>query len=163
MSGNPLEDLSARQRRANKTIKHVEVAMISSLYKVFILELVAILGVFVAFATTAPAADDPSIKGSLRENIKTSMMSYIESNTIEDIYVLYDAVDGRLLKLKLDKLHDGIVKKGDFYVSCADFYDHRGKKIDVDFLVLKDGAQLKTIQAVVHSVDGVKRKYHLES
>jgi hypothetical protein len=43
-----------------------------------------------------------------------------------------------------------------------DFYDRNGKKIDVDFLVLKDGEQLKTIQAVVHSVEGKKRQYHLE-
>ena len=137
--------------------------MISSLYKVSIFGLVTILSVFVVFATAAPAADDSSIKGSLRENIKASMMSHIKGNMIDDTYVLYDAVAGRLMKLKLDKLHDGIVKKGDFYVSCADFYDNNGKKIDVDFLVLKDGAQLKTIQAVVHSVGGVKRKYHLES
>jgi len=75
----------------------------------------------------------------------------------------YDAVEGRLRNLKLDKLHDGIVQKGIFYVSCADFYDKEGKKIDVDFLVITDGDQLKTIQAVVHSVDGRKRQYHLES
>ena len=115
------------------------------------------------FPAIAPAADDPSIKGSLRENIKTSMMSHIEGNMVDNTYILYDAVEGRLMKLKLDRLHDGIVKKGDFYVSCADFFDRSGKKIDVDFLVLKDGAQLKTIQAVVHSVEGKKRKYHLES
>ena len=115
------------------------------------------------FTTIAPAADDPSIKDSLRDNINTSMMSHIEGNMVDNTYILYDAVEGRLMKLKLDRLHDGIVKKGDFYVSCADFFDRSGKKIDVDFLVLKDGAQLKTIQAVVHSVEGKKRKYHLES
>ena len=38
-----------------------------------------------------------------------------------------------------------------------------GTKIDLDFLVLEDGEQFKTIPAVVHSVDGKKRKYHLES
>jgi len=32
------------------------------------------------------------------------------------------------MKLKLDRLQDGIVKKGDFYVSCADFFDRNGKK-----------------------------------
>ena len=145
------------------TKKHTEVAMISSLYKVFIFGLAIILSVFMVFPAIAPAADDPSIKGSLRENIKTSMMSHIEGNMVDNTYILYDAVEGRLMKLKLDRLHDGIVKKGDFYVSCADFFDRSGKKIDVDFLVLKDGAQLKTIQAVVHSVEGKKRKYHLES
>jgi hypothetical protein len=136
--------------------------MNSSLYKIVTFGLAAILGVLLVWPAVVSAADDPSIKGNLRENIKSSMMSFIKDNMIDDTYILYDAVDGRLLNLKLDKLHDGIVKKRKFYVSCADFYDIDGKKIDVDFLVIKDGEQIKTIQAVVHSVDGVKRQYHLE-
>ncbi len=108
------------------------------------------------------AADDSSIKGALREKIKTSMMAYIETRMVNDTFFIFDAPEGRLLNLKFDKLHEGIVKKGNFYVSCADFFDKNGKKIDLDFLVVKDGDQLKTIQAVVHAVDGNKRKYQLE-
>ncbi len=67
------------------------------------------------------------------------------------------------LRLEFDSLHEGIVRKGDFYVSCADFVDQSGRKIDVDFLVLPDGDQLKATQGIVHSIDGDKRKYHLES
>jgi hypothetical protein len=67
------------------------------------------------------------------------------------------------MQLKFLKLHEGIVKKGSFYVSCADFLDERGQKVDLDFLVIPDGDSLKTVQAVVHSIDGKKRKYHLES
>ena len=135
--------------------------MKTSLHKINILSLAAIFCMSVA-ATIVFAADDPSIKGDLRKNIKTSMMSYIESNTINDTYYVYDAIGGKLLELKLDKLHDGIVKKGDFYVSCADFVDQNGSKVDIDFLVMEDSQNLKTLQAVVHSVDGKKRKYHLE-
>jgi len=56
----------------------------------------------------------------------------------------------------------GYPKKGYFFVSCADFIDENGNKVDLDFLVIKDGENFKTIQAVVHSIDGKKRKYHLE-
>ena len=108
------------------------------------------------------AADDSSIKGALRDKIKTSMMAYIETRMVNDTFFIFDALEGRMLNLKFDKLHEGIVKKGNFYVSCADFFDKNGKKIDLDFLVVKDGDQLKTIQAVVHAVDGNKRKYQLE-
>ncbi len=108
------------------------------------------------------AADDPSIKGAIRDKIKTSMMAYIETRMVNDTFFIFDAPEGRMLNLKFDKLHEGIVKKGNFYVSCADFFDKNGKKIDLDFLVVKDGDQLKTIQAVVHAVDGNKRKYQLE-
>ena len=90
------------------------------------------------------------------------MKTYVDNRIVNDTFYIYDASQGKLLTLKYDKLHEGIVKKGDFYVSCADFYDSIGKKIDLDFLVVKDGRQMKTIQAVVHAVDGKKRKYHLE-
>ena len=125
---------------------------------------IAVIGISLLFSTPVVlAADDPSIKGDLRQSIMDSMKTFIDNRIVNDRFYIYDASQGKLLKLKFDKLHEGIVKKGDFYVSCADFFDSSGKKIDLDFLVVKDGSQLKTIQAVVHSVDGKKRKYHLES
>ena len=136
--------------------------MKTSLHKTLIWTLAVIFSLSIAATTVAIAADDPSIKGALRENIKASMMSFIESNMISDTYYIYDAFGGKLLELKFAKLHEGIVKKGDFYVSCADFVEKNGTKVDLDFLVIKDGDNLKTIQAVVHSLDGKKRKYHLE-
>jgi len=108
------------------------------------------------------AGDDPSIKGNLRDNIKASMNHYIAGQTINGRMYLFDALQGKLLKMELVELHEGIVKKGDFYVSCADFIDQHGTAIDVDFLVRPKREQLITTQAIVHSVDGNKRKYHLE-
>ena len=133
--------------------------MKTSLHKTLIWTLTVIFGLSIVAAT---AANDPSIKGSLREDIKISMKAFIESNTINGRYYIYDAVEGRLLELKFAKLHEGIVKKGDFYVSCADFVDKNDTKVDLDFLVIKNGDNLQTIQAVVHSLNGKKRKYHLE-
>ena len=108
------------------------------------------------------AANDPSIRGEQRQNIIASMNRFIQEKTIGDTYRLYDAVGGKLLRLKFKKLHDGIVRKGDYYVSCADFVDQMGRTVDLDFLVMADGMGFKATQAVVHSVDGKKRKYHLE-
>jgi len=114
---------------------------------------------------TAPvvnAADDPSIKGDLRTNIQATMDTFIKHQTIDGTLRLYDPVADELIKVKLKKLHPGIVKKGDFFVSCADFVDSKGRKYDLDFLVVPAGDKLITTQAIVHSVDGKKRKYHLE-
>jgi hypothetical protein len=122
----------------------------------------SIIAVTIMLTLPAYAANDPSIKGALRDNIKANMMTFIEDRMVDDTYIIYDAVEGRIMKLKYDKLHDGIIKKGDYYVSCADFHDENGKKVDLDFLVIQDGDHLRTLQAVVHSVDGKKRKYHLE-
>ena len=60
-------------------------------------------------------------------------------------------------------LHTGIVKKGDFYVSCADFADNKGNLYDIDFLVGEKDEQFSVIQALVHSVNGNKRKYDVEN
>jgi hypothetical protein len=136
--------------------------MKTALHKTLVWALAVFFSSSIAAATVAFAADDPSIKGPLRTNIKASMMSFIESTMINDTYYIYDAVGGKILELKFAKLHEGVVKKGDFYVSCADFVDKKGTKVDLDFLVIKDGDNLQTIQAVVHSLDGKKRKYHLE-
>ncbi len=114
-------------------------------------------------APAAQAGNDPSIEGDLRKNIQAAMDSWVGEQTVDGTVRLYDPVEGRLLELKFEELHDGIVKKGDFYVSCADFADQDGRKIDVDFLVLPDGDALRATQAIVHSVDGEKREYHLES
>ncbi len=122
-----------------------------------------ILAVMVFSATATFAGDDPSIKGELRTNIKSSMASYIERNTINGVYDYFDPVTGKLISLKLDYLHDGIVRNGDFYVSCADMIDQsNGKVVDMDFFVKKGSSKLITTQAIVHKADGKKRKYHLE-
>jgi len=113
-------------------------------------------------STSAMAADDPSIKGDIRTQIQHSMNTFIQQQTINGAMYMFDSNEGKLLKLKLDELHDGIVKKGDFYVSCADFIDHKGRKVDVDFLVRPAGDTLLTTQGLIHSIDGKKRKYHLE-
>jgi hypothetical protein len=54
------------------------------------------------------------------------MDEFVAQQTIDETLRLYDPVDGKLLNLSSYVLHSGIVKKGDFYVSCADFVDQEG-------------------------------------
>ena len=123
----------------------------------------ALIAVLMAIPIAATAGDDPTIQGELRTSIQSEMKSSIDSNTgIDGHYVVYDAVEGKLLKLKMTKLHSGIVKKGDYYVSCADFVDKNQTKYDLDFLVNKTKSGMRVLETVVHSVSGKKRKYHLE-
>ncbi len=124
-----------------------------------------------AFTFDAFGADDPSIKGEKRASITKAMVEHIEQNTVDGRYILYDAVDDKLLKLKLDGLHEGIVQKSDYYVSCADFVSSTGTIYDLDFLVVEEEGKFKALQGVVHKVGkdengwlkSGKRKYHLET
>ncbi len=125
-------------------------------------KLALILSLSLIPVSSVLAGDDPSIKGQLRTDIQNAMNEFIAHLTVDGTYRHYDPVDGRLLHLKEPNLHEGIVKKGEFYVSCADFIDQEGNSIDVDFLVLRDGDEVHAIQGIVHKVNAKKRPYHLE-
>jgi hypothetical protein len=115
-----------------------------------------------AWSTTVPAADDPSIKGETRTGVQAAMDQHIQSNVLKGKYIIYDSLTGKLHRLVLKGLHEGIVKKGEFYVSCADFTDQSGKMYDIDFLAAEKDSSFQVLQALVHSVEGKKRKYHVE-
>ena len=123
----------------------------------------AMLGGFLlSVSASAFAADDTSIKGELRANITKAMLEHVGANTVDGDYIIYDAVDGQLLRLKFDSLHDGIVKKGDFYVACGDFNAHDGTYYDLDMLVAEqtDGS-MRVLQSIVHKREDEKREYHV--
>lgn len=109
------------------------------------------------------AGNDASIKGTERVAIKTAMGQHVQANMLNSRYIIYDNQKGELKKLTLDNIHEGIVRKGDFFVSCVDFRDNSGKLYDLDFLVAKQGNDFRVIQALVHAVEGKKRPYHLEN
>jgi len=60
------------------------------------------------------------------------------------------------------ELHSGVVKKGDLFISCADFVAEDGTKFDIDFLVQPDGQRYEVVSAVVHAKGGVKSPYDIE-
>lgn len=134
--------------------------------KTYKLRFIALIALGLVCAMGMPqlyAADDPSIKDPLRTQIQTSMKDYIQAHTVGGTLPHYDPVSGDVLRLTFKEMHSGIVKKGDFYVSCADFTDPKGRKIDMDFFVVPDNGVQRTVQGIVHSVDGKKRAYQLES
>ena len=109
----------------------------------------------------ALAADDPSIQGEPRDKSQKAMAEHIDQNQIGGEYVVYDGIEGELLLLEPVKLHEGLVKKGDYYVSCADFVDLDGNKYDLDFLVAEQGGEYRVYDAIVHKKNKDKRKYHV--
>lgn len=109
----------------------------------------------------ASAADDPTIQGEPREKSQKAMSEHIDQNRLNGEYVIYDDVQGELLLLELVKLHEGLVKKGNYYVSCADFMDSSGNKYDLDFLVAEQDGDYRVYDAIVHKKNKDKRKYHV--
>ena len=114
-----------------------------------------------AVSSSANAGDDLSIKGQLRTDITNSMEEYIAKQTIDGKLFVFDAVKNKLLELKSGKLHKRIAKDGEFYITCADYVDQDGQKIDLDFLVKTSGNKQITTQTIVHAVDDKYRPYHV--
>lgn len=112
-------------------------------------------------SNSANAGDDKSIKGQLRKDIHDSMERYISRQTMDGKLYVFDAVQNKLLTLTSGKLRHGIVKDGDFYLTCADYTDQDGNKIDLDFMVRKNGEEYITSQTIVHAVDDEYRPYHV--
>lgn len=117
----------------------------------------------VLLSTQAFAADDPSIKGQQRADIQAAMQTHIEEAMLDGKYVIFDAVEGGLYRLEMDNLHEGIVRKGEFFVSCADMRNANGDLFDLDFLVAEDNGEYRVIQSLIHKVNGDKRTYHVEN
>lgn len=112
-----------------------------------------LLGVLVLLGmeTIVQAANDASIPQDVRSEAQTAMRRAIDVNTVESDYIVYDAVEGKLRRLTFQKLHDGMVKKGDFYVSCADFTDTQGNAYDLDFLVAESAVGTTCLGVIIHA------------
>lgn len=73
------------------------------------------LAIVLGVSAVCFGADDPSIQGKTRKAIQSAMKSHIDENLIEGKYVVYDAIKGELKRLKFKRVHEGIVKKADFF------------------------------------------------
>ena len=121
-----------------------------------------VLSLATLFAASAHSADDPTIPKEEKAVVQKAMKAHIDANRVGEKYVIYDGVEGELLRLGFVELHAGVVRKGEFYVSCADFTSADGTMIDVDFLVAGDKDDLRVLDAIVHKVAGTKRPYRVE-
>ncbi len=105
------------------------------------------------------AGNDPSIKGEQRQSIQKAMQMHVDDNTVNGNYYIYDAVTNDVKSLKYKKLQSGIVKKENFYVSCADFTDDMGIPYDMDLLVAENNGSYIVVDSILHKVGGEERKY----
>jgi hypothetical protein len=119
---------------------------------------IAIFTLIILFALTgfAFAADDSSIKAQQREGVRQAMDAHIDESSIDGVYNLYDAVEGKWIELNFEQYHEGIMKKGDTFVGCADFTDAKNREFDIDFHVIEGDDGFETFQAIIHKIDGKK-------
>ncbi|MEK9142902.1 MAG: hypothetical protein AAB308_17755 [Nitrospirota bacterium] len=121
-----------------------------------------VLALYVVLGEVGVGAAEQRIEVQTQANVMSALKSHIEGNSVDGKYIIYDAVVGKLKKLKFDKVHEGMMKNHGFYVSCADFVDDDGSKYDLDLLVADKGGSFQVVETVVHAINGKKRNFHLE-
>ena len=110
---------------------------------------------------SAFSADDPNIPKSTKAKVQTAMTNHINKmvKINEGTYPILDPDTRKIVQLDFKKLHKGVVVKGSegkYYISCADFTDKSGIKIDIDFLV---SPNYEVVESLIHKKDGKRMDY----
>ena len=64
---------------------------------------IILIPLVVVLSTLFVAADDPTIQGEPREKSQEAMTTHIDQNSIDDQYIIYDAVEDQIRKLKFSR------------------------------------------------------------
>ncbi|MCI0451557.1 MAG: hypothetical protein L0Z51_04085 [Candidatus Latescibacteria bacterium] len=110
------------------------------------------------FSAPAYGGDDPAIQGEARKAIQSAMKTHVDQMQVEGVYYIYDPVTDSVLELTFKELHAGIMKKGAFFVSCADF-SSGDTLYDLDLLVAEKNGVFKVVDVIVHKAGDQKRDY----
>ena len=126
-----------------------------------------------ASSTETVAAEAPTPEEVTAEEkvaVQEAMKKYVDTLIADNNGFMPMLHEGKVLELELafsekypDAFHEGVVKYGSLYTSCADFVDPKtGDKYDIDFLVSMNNDSITVVQPLVHSLNGVKSPYDLE-
>lgn len=108
------------------------------------------------------AGDDRGIPVSEKDKIKATMVDYIKDNsTRQGNFLLLDPETKTTRALRYDRIHQGVVKHNDGFLTCVDMIDG-GIIVDVDFIVSMADGEYRVSKIAIHKVDRVKRKGHLK-
>jgi hypothetical protein len=100
-------------------------------------------------AATLSVVSAPAIANSeeMRTRLQADLQKHIYRSMADGVYHALDSKSGDVLKLHPLTNHPVIMTMGDYYVMCADFRDHRGKKVDVDFYMLENRGRFQVFRA----------------
>ncbi len=83
----------------------------------------------------------------LRTRLQADLQKHIYRSLADGIYHSLDSRTGKVLQLHPLTNHPVILQMGDYYVMCADFRDHKGKAVDVDFYMLENRGRFQVFRA----------------
>jgi cytochrome c556 len=105
----------------------------------------------VLFLITLVGACSSEAGGVDKEAAQEAMRTYIDAKMAKG----GGPYDIQGTKAEFDYIHSGVKKKGDFYVSCADF-KAGGDVYDIDYYVKSDGEKYVVVKELFHKKNGKK-------
>ena len=108
------------------------------------------------------SGDDPSIPKEDKAKIQAAMDTHIQGLSDKKGLPVFDHKAQAVVHLKFKELHSGVAKKGDYFVSCADFIDSAGTLYDIDLLARPSGDQYMIVESFVHKKGGEKFPYEVK-
>ena len=105
------------------------------------------------------AGNGNQIKGYLRKRVKETIMEYIDSNTINGEYMVFNDSQEVTKRLYLKELHKTVVRRKGFFVNSADFADKKGNRYSIDFVVAKRNDSLYVMNALMYFFNKKESEY----
>ena len=90
------------------------------------------------------------IKGYLRKQVKETIKEYINSNTVDGRYLVFNEAQDITKRLYLKELHKTVTRSKGFFVNSADFTDEEGNRYSIDFIVAKRNNSLYVMNALMY-------------
>ncbi len=100
-----------------------------------------------ALSLVAVAGPAAASSAEMRTRLQADLQKHIYRSLADGVFHSLDSRTGEVLQLHPLTNHPVILKMGDYYVMCADFRDHQGKAVDVDFYMLENRGRFQVFRA----------------
>lgn len=89
--------------------------------------------------------------------LQVTMKKAINARTVDGKFNYFDAETDSVVSLYPAKSHSMILKMGESYILCSDFRNESGKKVSIDFYVVRKDDSFAVIDTVIGNRDSIRR------
>ena len=104
-------------------------------------------------AVAASAANRAQVKAALQ----VTMQQHIDRSLVDGVYLHLDRSTGEVVKLYPTSVHPVIMRMGAYFVLCADFRNHHGAAVNIDFYMAQAERRYVVFHTAVDQRDMLER------
>ena len=89
--------------------------------------------------------------------LQAAMQRHINSQLVDGAYLQLNPKSGEVRPLHPVKAHPIILTMGDYFILCSDFRDAKGKSVNIDFYMARQGDRYVVFHSAVDNRDLLER------